>query len=40
MDMQKLQISGIEIARRVLALKPDAKVRIMTANEVTEQMLS
>jgi DNA-binding NtrC family response regulator len=38
-DVRMPQISGIELARRILAIKPDAQVVIMTAYEVTKEML-
>ena len=39
-DIRMAGISGTELAQSMLAVKPDAKIVLMTAYEVTEQMLS
>jgi DNA-binding NtrC family response regulator len=39
-DVRMPHMSGIELTHKILTIKPDMKVVIMTAYEMTEEMLS
>jgi DNA-binding NtrC family response regulator len=39
-DIRMAGLSGTELAEKMIELKPDAKIVLMTAYEVTNQMLS